>query len=526
MTSKKHRHGDFLASLLKMLKNIDPVIVAALVLGIIVRSYEFGNIPPGLNQDEASTAYDAYALLNYGIDRNGYHNPVMLVAWGSGMYALAAYAAMPFIWLFGLSEFSARLPHLLAGIITLPLFYQLLLNTIDRRTAQIGVLLLAISPWHIMVSRWGLDSNLFPFIFLVGTLLAVRSFKKPIALIAACIVYGLSLYAYGTSYVVVPLFLVLLFAYGTANRLWPLRYVITAIIAFTVIAMPIGLYVLQWQEIETPFFSIPLLSGTPRFQTMGNTNVFSSQFYENAVDNVSNALHLFSSQNDGMIWNAIPDYGILYPFSGLLAVLGVCFLCARCLRRKRDNSVILLFWLISAVVLTAFVSVNINRANIAMLPFVFLVAITISMLSRYRGAIIVLGMLFLFSFFGFIQTYFTNYRAMAAPAFFASFGEAIEYTSSQTEGDICVTGNVNMPYIFVLFYTREDPWVFLESVNYSNPGAEFQGVSSFGRYTFGIDRCKDTADIIIVTHDEESQLDSSSFAFKRFERYSVATRQR
>jgi hypothetical protein len=44
--------------------------------GIAVRLFEFGSIPPGLNQDEASTGYDAFALPHDGIDRNGFHNPV------------------------------------------------------------------------------------------------------------------------------------------------------------------------------------------------------------------------------------------------------------------------------------------------------------------------------------------------------------------------------------------------------------------------------------------------------------------
>jgi len=51
---------------------------------------DFGCIPPGLNQDEASPAHDAYALIHHGVDRHGYRLPVVLVSWGSGMEALAA----------------------------------------------------------------------------------------------------------------------------------------------------------------------------------------------------------------------------------------------------------------------------------------------------------------------------------------------------------------------------------------------------------------------------------------------------
>jgi len=63
-------------------------IIILFAVGIFIRFVLLGANPVGLNQDEAATGYDAYALLKYGIDRNGFHNPVHLVSWGSGQYAL------------------------------------------------------------------------------------------------------------------------------------------------------------------------------------------------------------------------------------------------------------------------------------------------------------------------------------------------------------------------------------------------------------------------------------------------------
>src|SRR5215203_5246140 len=81
---------------------VDPVLLAAIAIGILLRTWRWNEIPPGLNQDEASTAYDAYSLFRFGVDRHGFHLPVVLVSWGSGMYALASYVEAPFIGLFGL----------------------------------------------------------------------------------------------------------------------------------------------------------------------------------------------------------------------------------------------------------------------------------------------------------------------------------------------------------------------------------------------------------------------------------------
>src|SRR5262249_29021390 len=157
----------------------DLTILACLLLGAGVRIYAFVAFPPGLHQDEVSAGYDAFALLKYGIDRNGFHNPVALVGWGSGMFALGSYVAMPFIALLGLSPFSLRLPVLIAGIASIALVAKLAKEIRGLLVARIAAFLLAICPWHIIVSRWALDSNLLPFVLLVGTLTFVLSLKHP-----------------------------------------------------------------------------------------------------------------------------------------------------------------------------------------------------------------------------------------------------------------------------------------------------------------------------------------------------------
>ena len=508
--------------------HVDPVLLAAMAIGLFVRTWSFGHIPPGLNQDEASTAYDAYALIHHGVDRHGYRLPVVLVSWGSGMYALAAYVAAPFIGLFGLSVWSARLPFLFAGMAALPVFFVLLRDTTDRQTARIGVFLLSLCPWHIMISRWGLDSNLFPFVFLVATLLLQRSTKRPQLLIAAAFGYGLALYAYGTAYVVVPTFIGLALVYGQRHRLWPLRTIIVSAAVFVTVAIPIALYVavnsFGWDTIRTPFFSIPHLSGLPRFKTMGNFNLFSVEFVRQAWANLGTAVDMFRAQDDGLIWNAIPGYGILYVFSPWLALVGLALLIGKNLSRDYQPSFVVLAWSLAAVVLMAFVSANINRANIAMFPFIYCVAVAVSLLWKHRALAVLMCLLVGTSFIGFAGSYFGPYRTATAPSFFASFGEAIRYSVTQTEGEICVTDQVNMPYIFVLFYNREDPRMFKRTAVVANPGAEFETVSSFGRYKFGLGRCADSASAIVATHAEAANLRSENFTARDFERYTVLVR--
>lgn len=48
-----------------------------LIAGFLTRVAFLDLLPGGLNQDEASAGYDAYAILKYGVDRNGMKYPVV-----------------------------------------------------------------------------------------------------------------------------------------------------------------------------------------------------------------------------------------------------------------------------------------------------------------------------------------------------------------------------------------------------------------------------------------------------------------
>lgn len=154
------------------------ILTFILIIGFASRLLFIDKQPNALNVDEASAGYEAWSILNYGIDRNGKFLPVILIAWGSGQNALYSYLMIPFIMLFGLNVFSVRLPMAIIGCISVVIMYLLLRELKDEKTALIGVAFFAICPWHIMKSRWGLESNIFPDMVLWATYLIVLSMKK------------------------------------------------------------------------------------------------------------------------------------------------------------------------------------------------------------------------------------------------------------------------------------------------------------------------------------------------------------
>ena len=68
---------------MKKLDKYQIAIIVIIAVGVLIRIINLTTVPNGLNTDEASAGYEAYAIGNYGIDRNGNFLPVFLKAWGN-----------------------------------------------------------------------------------------------------------------------------------------------------------------------------------------------------------------------------------------------------------------------------------------------------------------------------------------------------------------------------------------------------------------------------------------------------------
>lgn len=161
-----------------ILNKYELVMYLILVIGCLVRNVAIDKYPMGFEGDGASAGYEAYSIYKYGIDRHIKSYPIYLISWGSGQNALYSYIAIPFIANLGLSIFSTRLPMSIIGCITLFIVYYASKNLEDKKTRLVALFIFAICPWHIMKSRWALESNLFPDIFFIGFLLLLTGLKK------------------------------------------------------------------------------------------------------------------------------------------------------------------------------------------------------------------------------------------------------------------------------------------------------------------------------------------------------------
>lgn len=97
----------------------------------------------------------------------------------------------------------------------------------------------------------------------------------------------------------------------------------------------------------------------------------------------------------------------------------------------------------------------------------------------------------------------------------------MQYASEHSPGEIYITNNVNMPYIYVLFYERINPHDFQDSAVYANPGEAFQRVSSFGRYRFDDLNMVPANAAYIFGNSSPLPAASTEYTVKRFANYSV-----
>lgn len=475
----------------------------------------------GINQDEAFAAYEAYSLLNYGIDSHGYHFPVYLVAWGSGMNALNSYLMMPFIFIFGLQTWVIRLPQFICSCLTLYAVFLLIKTLCNEQTAYCTLFLLAISPWHIFLSRWGLESNLAPSFLIFGLFFFVKGLEHSKFFLLSALMYGLSLYCYATIWSVVPIILLLQFLYCIWHKKISFsKNIFLAVIILALLALPLLLFVMVnfgiIEEIALPFISIPKMLHM-------RSNEVSFQHIE---DNYVNLRNIILRQSDGLIWNATEKYGLFYyctlpfVFFGGTAIL---LRTANAFKRKTYNGeVFILIQFFAGLLLGLLIHVNINRVNIIWIPLIIFAAVGICEFCERidKRLFVIFFCIYAVLFIRFEKYYFTDYAKEIAPVFSDGLESAIQEATSY-ENDICVDG---ANWVKILYYSKMPVEDYIASVQFKNYPSAFLQASSFGRFTFGYDSSDIDSNKIYIAKKENdfSAFEATGFTLHTHEYFVVA----
>lgn len=112
--------------------------------------------PPGLHQDEAANAWNAWCLLNTGLDQAGSPWPVFYFrALGENRTPLFLYLLVPFQIVGGLNVWTTRLPNAVGGVVCVVLIHYLGQRWFSAGVGLTAAGLIALCPWTVHQSRWG-----------------------------------------------------------------------------------------------------------------------------------------------------------------------------------------------------------------------------------------------------------------------------------------------------------------------------------------------------------------------------------
>jgi len=429
-------------------RHVTLTALAIVCLAGVLRLIWLTSVPNGLFCDEASTGYDAFSLLHTGRDQYGEFMPLFARSVGDYNESLYRFLSVPFVALFGLEVFAVRLPAAIAGIATVAALYALGRRWFDSTTGLVAAALLAVSPWHLALSRVAFRSILLPLFFCLALICFDRGLKQKSSWLlwsGAC--FGLSLFTYSAARVFVPAFVLVL----VVLRHQELRA--------------------KWRE-TTGFLLIIaafLVVMAPFWLSDAGLARASFAVEANLATVVSNYFSYFSPEF--LFFNGDPNlrhspfgFGELHLLE-IATVISGLFLV---LRRRGENDLLVLSWLVLFPV-PAFLSAPDHALrSLVGVPVLALLsahgAVELCRIlpegTRRKIAAGTIGILLCASAGRFLHHYYVEYPRYSARHW--QYGAKEAYAAAGASGAPCVviSSNAFLPHFFYLFYNRIPPAIY------------------------------------------------------------------
>ena len=354
------------------------ILAAIMIAGAAVRFADITELPAGLHIDEWAIAYDAWANMNFGVDRHLKHNPVYLINFGGGQNVLLFYMIMLSYKLFGgVSVFAIRFPTAVMGVVAIFAIYKIAQLADRKITGIVAAFFTAVMPVFINMSRFGLESYLLYSMLSLSVMLFMLAVNKEEThlFVLAGISFGLTLYTYAVSYIIIPVFLLISLGYLFWCRKIRIRQIVFMALPLGLLALPLmamlAVNTFDLPEISTAMFTITKL---PEYRG-GEVSLAN---IKNIAEAVKTVLIM-----DWLPYNSDGVFNTMYIATIPLIVLGVFALAKKIVvsvkNKEYDASVMAFAGVIAAGVALCLISyVNVNKAN-GIYPFlvVFAAAATV-----------------------------------------------------------------------------------------------------------------------------------------------------
>ncbi|XTZ10285.1 MAG: ArnT family glycosyltransferase [cyanobacterium endosymbiont of Rhopalodia yunnanensis] len=418
-------------------------LLGIVILGFLLRVMFLGTIPNGFFPDEASNAYDAYSIIHTLRDQYGEFLPAYFKSANDYREGLYIYLIVPFIKVFGLNVFGARMTSAVIGTLTILVLYYLTKEIFSRRVALFAALLLAISPWHIHFSRITFRAILFPLLFCTALLIFLRSLKTPKLIPISGLSFAISIYTFYSARVFVPLFMMGSVIIYRQYLIKHKNQTILALILFTILFIPQFIYQLSPQGMARAN-EVGLLTNIPKI--VGHYFSYFSSDY------------LFF-KGDPIPRHTIDNTGELYIFEIVTLILGIAGL----IKNKVKHKQILILWLFLYPIPAALVSPwSAVRTCVGAPLFAMISSYGIFLfLNKFNGKskyiITWASLLIIFtSLTIFTEHYFVDYPKLHSDAWLPTFQDVIFEADKSNTDCILISDNIESKYAYILvpFYTQ------------------------------------------------------------------------
>lgn len=473
------------------------VLLLIVILGLFLRFYLLGEMPVGFHRDEAFFGYNAYSLSMNARDMTGHLLPLHLQSFLNSP-ALYSYFAVPFIYFFDLSAFSTRLPSAFFGTLSIIAIYYLALKIFHKDKfknylALISALMLAISPWHINLSRVATENIIVIFFIILGVLFFILgSQRKSIFFqMLSFVLFFLTLFIYQAPRAFLPLFIPVCFY--LYSEYYSKKQTILMILLYGVtIIIPVLLIIFS----PTLSDRIQMLSITHHPQTqlvldeylredgVSGTGTFVARMFHNKAGSyiytfLNNYFEHFTfsflfSDNSLPMRYKIPGEGLIYISSFILFIAGIFKLY----KTREKQLVLLLSWILLVPVGSALTFDDIPNVQrtVLLIPAFFIISSqgVIFFYEKLKNKtrkvfLISLAFLVLFEVAYFSHQYFVHSKIHMPNYRNEGYKELVsKITALPRSSKVLVTDKESDPYIFFMFYTKLNPILFQERVKASN----------------------------------------------------------
>ena len=286
------------------------MLVALLtVLAAALRLLWLSDFPPGLYHDEGYNGLDALRVLSG-------ESPVYFPA-NNGREPAFIYVIAATVGLLGRTPGALRLAATACGTFTIPAAYLMARVWFNRRVALLGTAVLAVTFWHVHLSRIGFRAVTLPLAVALALWAGTRAFRsgKGRDWLLCGVLYGVCFYTYlPTRFTPIAVLAcgLLLACTGRGRRLWPGALWFCAGAALAV--APLALYAIgNWD----------LVMGRAGQVSVLNPAINKGDLWGTLVRQLVGTLGMFFVRGDTIARHNLPGRPVFDPLLGVAMLVGL-----------------------------------------------------------------------------------------------------------------------------------------------------------------------------------------------------------